>query len=115
MRKWGKGYTRLLCTTFASSCEPDLKINTMPTFGKPQIDLQLVSFRIGLRGARFWRQVTFGAGLGGSGKWKRGTSIEVVVGVGGHQQESPGVLKSDNSVTLWFPDDWCSAVQVRKN
>lgn len=85
MRKLGKGYTRLLCTTFVSSCEPDLKINTMPTFGKPQINLQLVSFRIGLRRAHSWRQVTFGAGLEGSGKWERGTSIEVVVEVEGHQ------------------------------
>ena len=62
----------------------------MPTFGKPQINLQLVSFRTGLRGAHPWRQVTFGVGLEGSGKWERGTRTEVVVGVEGHQQDSPG-------------------------
>lgn len=57
----------------------------MPTFGKPQMNLQLVSFRIGLRGDHPWRQVTFGAGLEKSGKWERGTRIEVVGGVEGHQ------------------------------
>lgn len=49
------------------------------------MNLQLVSFRIGLRGDHPWRQVTFGAGLEKSGKWERGTRIEVVGGVEGYQ------------------------------